>query len=147
MSDRFKPFAAVFLVLRRSDEILLQRRRDTGWMDGWYSLPSGHIEDGEPIRRALVREVKEEICIDVKEKDLHLLHTLHAIGPGDVKQYIHLFFAADAWVGDPVIGEPDKSDELRWVKLTQIPDNTIAYVRQALESIAHSEPYGEFGWE
>ncbi len=72
--------------------------------------------------------------------------TRHAIGPGDDKQYIHLFFGARRWEGEPTIGEPDKSDELRWVKLTAIPDNTIAYVHQALTEIARHQPYSEFGW-
>lgn len=75
MTERFKPFCAVFLVLERKDEVLLQRRNGTGWMDGYYSLPSGHPEDGETMTQAMIREAKEEIRSAIEPDDLTLLHT------------------------------------------------------------------------
>lgn len=147
MTERFKPFCTVFLVLERDGKVLLQRRQNTGFRDGWYSLPSGHIEDGEPLRLAMSREAKEEICIDVRPEDLKLLHTLHSIGPADPAQYVTLYFGVDSWDGEPKIGEPEKCDELRWEAVDSLPENTLEYVRQALIAIKNGEIYGEFGWE
>ena len=57
---------AVYLILIEDDKILLQRRFNTGYKDGNYSLPAGHLDDNESITQALVREVKEEIDLDLK---------------------------------------------------------------------------------
>lgn len=41
----------------RGEEIILCR----GKGQGYFFLPGGHVEDGEPARMALVRELREEI--------------------------------------------------------------------------------------
>ncbi len=40
--------------------LLMQRRRNTGYMDGRLGLVSGHIDDYERVQSAMVREAKEE---------------------------------------------------------------------------------------
>jgi 8-oxo-dGTP pyrophosphatase MutT (NUDIX family) len=38
-------FAAVFAIIRDDDgRILFQQRQNTGFRDGQYQLPSGHVE-------------------------------------------------------------------------------------------------------
>ena len=55
-------------LLRDSDkgqEILLQKRHNTGYMDGmWDCSVAGHVENGESMKMALLREAKEEIGIN-----------------------------------------------------------------------------------
>ena len=69
--ERNKAVPAVYLILERDDGcILLMRRCNTGYQDGNYNLPSGHVEDGELPKAAMVREAKEEIGIDVAQEDL-----------------------------------------------------------------------------
>jgi 8-oxo-dGTP pyrophosphatase MutT (NUDIX family) len=41
--------AAVHLLLIKNDQILLLRRFNTGWQDGFYSLPAGHVDAGESV--------------------------------------------------------------------------------------------------
>lgn len=147
MTERFKPRAAVFAILRRGNTVLLQNRKNTGFFDGWYSLPGGHIEEGEPLREALVREIKEELCLEVTPEQLQFAHLLHRIGPGDTLQYFDMFFEVTDWTGEPVIGEPEKSDELRWTALDQLPEKTVADMRQVLEAVAAGQEYGEAGWD
>lgn len=54
--------AAVFgLIINKNDEILLLKRKNTGYYDGGYSLPAGHVEDGEFASIAIVKEMKEEL--------------------------------------------------------------------------------------
>ena len=93
MKQRYENKVAVFLVLTRltnkCTEIMLQKRCNTGYMDGKYDMAcSGHLEKGESISMALVREAKEEIGIDIFEKDLKLVLVLHPYQEG----YINLFF-------------------------------------------------------
>ena len=59
--------AIVFL--HRTNALLLLKRYDTGNEDGKYGLPGGHLEDGESVRHAAVRECRKEIGIDLVESD------------------------------------------------------------------------------
>ena len=59
-ANRYQSKIAVFLVLTRETkdgtEILLQRRYNTGFMDGMYDMAaSGHVEKGETLSQAVVR--------------------------------------------------------------------------------------------
>ena len=44
---RINPVLATHLLLTRGQTLLLIRRANTGWMDGHWSLPAGHVEAGE----------------------------------------------------------------------------------------------------
>ena len=65
MGEKYRTLSAVMLMLSRTDEngeeeILLQKRMNTGYMDGYWDFSaSGHVEDNEPMRIATVREEKE----------------------------------------------------------------------------------------
>jgi 8-oxo-dGTP pyrophosphatase MutT (NUDIX family) len=41
------------------------RRVNTGWMDGYYGFPAGHKETGESFLDCAIREVKEEVGLDI----------------------------------------------------------------------------------
>jgi hypothetical protein len=51
------------LMLDGDGQVLFGRRQNTGFEDGAWHLPSGHLEAGESVVAALVREAKEEIGI------------------------------------------------------------------------------------
>jgi 8-oxo-dGTP diphosphatase len=44
-------------VIRRGDKVLLCQTKEGGW---WF-LPGGHVEFGEPVKEALLRELEEEL--------------------------------------------------------------------------------------
>jgi 8-oxo-dGTP diphosphatase len=57
---------AVYLILKNSkSEYCLTRRFNTGYMDGYYSLPAGHLDGKESLIVAIIIEAKEEINIDI----------------------------------------------------------------------------------
>jgi len=59
---------SVFLILIKKNKILLSRRCNTGHYDGYYGLVSGHLNGGESMIRALIREAKEEANLKIKAK-------------------------------------------------------------------------------
>lgn len=62
---RYRLSASVFVIFARGADLLLLRRKGTGWMDGFYSLPAGGLEEGEAIRDAAVRQAEEEVRLRV----------------------------------------------------------------------------------
>ena len=50
MAQRHMTRQAVFVVIRNdNNEILLQQRANTGYLDEYWDLPSGHVEYGESL--------------------------------------------------------------------------------------------------
>ena len=46
--------------------------------------------------------------------------------------YVDFFLNCDTWAGEIINNEPDKCDELKWVTIDRLPENTIPYVVTAL---------------
>ncbi|MFI6090356.1 methyltransferase domain-containing protein [Streptomyces sp. NPDC051218] len=131
---RHKEVVDVHLILRRGDEILLARRANTGYGDGLFNLPSGHVEPGEDVRTAVIREAREEIGLDLAPEDVSAELVLQHRGPGG-KARIGWFFEARYGAGGaPFNAEPDKCSELTWHKAATPPDDMVAYCRAALEA-------------
>jgi 8-oxo-dGTP pyrophosphatase MutT (NUDIX family) len=73
MQFRVVPVAIVFLRRDVGDtaEVLLQLRQGTGFMDGhWAAAAAGHVEAGESVLEAAVREATEELGITIDPADL-----------------------------------------------------------------------------
>jgi len=144
MKERYKSKVAVFLVLTRETdkgtEILLQKRYNTGYMDGKYDMAcSGHLESGESLSMAVARESKEELGIDIKEKDLQLILTLHPYKD----EYLNIFFSTKRFSGTPQIMEPEKCDDLRWFDINNLPENTIEKIKLVIKCIENGIIYDD----
>ncbi|MEO3385217.1 NUDIX domain-containing protein [Mesorhizobium sp. CAU 1741] len=141
---RYQLSASVFVALRNSDQVLMLRRKGTGWMDGSFSLPAGGLDAGETISQAAIREAYEEIGIGLSPGDLVYAHTLHSLTEG--QNWMGHFFIATRWEGTPKLVELDKHSDIGWWPMGSLPSRTIPYVRQALLNIGKAIPYSEYGW-
>lgn len=142
--ERYNLSIAVFIVLRKGDDIYMIRRAYTGWMDGFYSLPAGGLEYGETLAQAAAREAWEETGIRLSVGKLTLGHTIHVWT--EDRSWIGHFFICDEWDGMPYIAEPDKHSEPGWHSISVLPEQTIPYVKQALDCLQRGETYSEYGW-
>ena len=141
--ERFELRSAVYLILFKEDKILLSRRFNTDWMNGKYSLISGHLDGNETVSQAVIREAFEEAKITVKKEDLIPATVIHRKSD---KEYVEFFFVAKNWIGEPEIGEPDKCDDLSWFSLDNLPDNLLPHIKEALENYENKIPFFESGW-
>ncbi|OGN04433.1 MAG: NUDIX hydrolase [Candidatus Yanofskybacteria bacterium RIFCSPHIGHO2_01_FULL_44_17] len=141
--ERFKLIPEVYLLLVRDGKILLLQRKNTGYEDGNYSLVAGHAEAGEPLTHAMVREAKEECGIKIKPGDLALSLVMHRKTDRDQAGF---FFRPLKWEGDVQNLEPEKCEDLNWFPIDNLPENTIPYIRKAVESLVSGVNYCEFGW-
>jgi 8-oxo-dGTP pyrophosphatase MutT (NUDIX family) len=152
--DRNKVIPAVFLILIKDNKILLLKRFNTGFQDGQYTLPAGHVDANECPTTALCREAKEEIDIDISPEDLIFEQVLYRrsfstkgkeFDPNNLER-VDFFFAAKNWKGTPHIMEPNKCDDLQWFELDSLPFNLFSIVKTFLSQYPRHKPFEESGY-
>lgn len=131
------------LLLDAEGRVLFARRQNTGFEDGAYHLPSGHLEAGESVVGALIREAKEEVGVTIAPEHVEFVHVMHNSSGGG---RVAFFFRVQQWDGTPGNREPDKCSELRWFPLYSLPGQLIDYCRTALGHIATGESFSVYGW-
>lgn len=141
--EKFKLRSAVYLLPIKDNKVLLSRRFNTGWMDGKYSLISGHIDGNETVFQAMIREANEEAGIEIKEEDLIPATVIHR--KSDV-EYIDFFFVVKKWQGSPSIKEPEKCDDLSWYSLDNLPSNLLPFITEAIQKYKDKTAFFTSGW-
>ena len=136
---RFTVVPAAYVVLRRGTEVLLQLRSGTGYRDGhWACAAAGHVEAGESVVDAAVREAREEVGVRIDPADLVPLCAMHRThGNGrPVDERADFFFTCARFAGEPRRLEEHKSADLRWFELDALPDPVVPHERRVLELLA-----------
>ena len=105
------PQLAVSAAIFRGGKILLVRRARSP-AKGFYSLPGGRVEFGEPLHTALHREVDEETALKI---EIIGLAGWREVVPGASGggHYLIMSFAARWIAGEPVLN--DELDDFRWL--------------------------------
>lgn len=142
--DWFKLIPAVYLLLRRDNEVLLLRRANTGYQDGKYSLIAGHLDGDELATDAMAREAKEEAGIEIDSTDLRLVHFTHRLGRNDSQERVDIFFEARKWKGEVTNMEPHKCDDLSWHPIDHLPAVMLPFVERVIGDVAAGKNYSEY---
>lgn len=138
MQERHSFKVAAFVLLLRNQETFLLRRANTGWADGMWTIPSGHVEKGESVIEAALKEVREEAGVTIKKEDLTFVHA-HAVEDA----YINFYFTATKWEGEACLAEEEKCSEVMWVSLDAIPEDTIMQVRSLIKNMQEGTYFSE----
>ena len=133
----------VHLFFLRDDQVLLSRRYRTGYEDGKYSVPAGHVEPGESLLQTAMREAQEETGVLLSPQDIQFVHVMQR---KEEEVRVDFFATVVTWQGEIRNMEPDKCDDLRWYAFGELPENTIPYVRQAIEHFRSGATFSLFGW-
>jgi 8-oxo-dGTP diphosphatase len=143
VKQRNKIVPATYLFLEKDGKVLLARRCNTGYQDGMYMVPAGHIEENELPSEALIREIKEEIGIDIDPADLKPAHICYRRKHDETGDRIDIFFKADKWNGEITNMEPNKCDDLRWASYDELPENIVHYIKKVIEDTQQGIFFGE----
>ncbi|WP_244349954.1 A/G-specific adenine glycosylase [Thermostichus vulcanus] len=121
---------AVAIVLR-GKEILIDQRLETSMLSGLWEFPGGKIEPGETAAECVVREVKEEIGIDI-EVVTELATIEHA--------YTHFTITLIAFICRYLSGEarPLQCTEVRWVRPAELSKFPFPGANQKLFPYLHA---------
>jgi 8-oxo-dGTP pyrophosphatase MutT (NUDIX family) len=149
---RFVVVPASYVFLLRGDgrgvEVLLQLRRNTGFMDDhWAAAAAGHVERGETAYDAARREALEELGIS--DVDLTFVTAMQRTRGGEpIDERIDFFFTTRSWTGEPRIVESHKAADLRWCALDDLPDPVVPHELAVLEGLrlGTTTAYSTFGF-
>jgi 8-oxo-dGTP pyrophosphatase MutT (NUDIX family) len=154
---RFAVVPAAYLLLVRGGgrdlEVLLQLRGPgTTYKPGhWATAAAGHVEAGESVFVAAVREAHEELGVVVDAADVVPLCAMQRTLPGvsdPVEQRVDFFLTTRTWTGEPDIREPEKCTALAWHRPSELPEPVVPHEQVLLGLLAAGEvpPVVTFGY-
>jgi A/G-specific adenine glycosylase len=99
-------------VVFKNDRVLITRRKAEGLLGGLWEFPGGKIKDGESAQAACIREIKEEVNLDVKI-DRHLVQVKHA--------YTHFRIVMEVFCCKYISGRVylRGPEAFRWIRLNE----------------------------
>ncbi|NMA61130.1 MAG: (deoxy)nucleoside triphosphate pyrophosphohydrolase [Firmicutes bacterium] len=69
------PLPVIAAIIRQDNQVLLCQRKE-GALAGKWEFPGGKIENGETPEECLVREIQEELAIDIEVENIYqAVHT------------------------------------------------------------------------
>ncbi|HEV2412730.1 MAG TPA: NUDIX domain-containing protein [Candidatus Saccharimonadales bacterium] len=110
-------------IIIRNKRLLVERSKDKEF----FIAPGGSVEPGETPGQALVRELREEFQITVKEDDIKPFGTFYAQAAGQEDKTVQMdVFTVGEWEGEPT---PDNEvEEIRWITSTPPEDIKVGSI-------------------
>jgi 8-oxo-dGTP diphosphatase len=121
------------MILNKNKEILLVKRSKQSKAEpGMWSRPGGTVEFGETIKKALVREIKEEL--NIKINIIKFLEYFNNIDLKNHKHWVTFGFLAKIKSGKVKNMEPGKIDQIKWFALDNLPKNLTSYTKNGIRA-------------
>lgn len=126
---------AVLCLLTNGDRILLQNRVKRDWKG--YTLPGGHVEPGESFVDAVIREMREETGLTVKNPKLAGVKQF----PIENGRYVVLLFKAEDYEG---VLRSSNEGKMEWFRYDELPSLTTVDDFDELLTVINSLDLTEF---
>jgi 8-oxo-dGTP diphosphatase len=103
----------VAVIWNQSGQILIDRRQAGGTMGGLWEFPGGKIEAGETVSECIMREIQEELAIEISV-GAHLISIDHTYPAFQITMIVHHCQHISG------IPQPIESEEIRWVNVDDL---------------------------
>ena len=132
---------AVIVILKKGDTFLITKRSEScRWAPGKWQIPGGAVEQGEPFDEAGIREINEEVGVNILPKDLQFVGLIdYRNGSSDDTDIA--VFISEKWLNTPRNMEPDKCSELKWINRDEIPEEIISHAPFIIENLGDAPLY------
>lgn len=119
--------------------LMLHQRRKTLGKNYWGS-GGGHVELGESLQAAALRELEEEAGEDIKVKNVRFLGVVNftQLQP---KHYVDISFLAEWESGEPTNNSPEETTEWQWFEVDSLPSPLFPPVEKYLEAIKTGQTF------
>jgi len=128
------------LIFNDKNELFLMKTYKWG---GLFCIPGGHIELGETAEDAVLREIKEETNLDVRDIQFHCVQDcIFSKKFHERKHFVFLDFICKAVSEDVILNE--EGSEYVWIDIHEIDAIPVEpYTRKTIEVFLHpdSEKY------
>lgn len=108
---------AIIVAIVCNDKILLAR--NSNFTGGWYSLIAGYADVGESLEDTLIREVKEEVGVDVKNIRYYKSQ------PWPLSGSMMIGFVAEADENQPIVIDEKEIVEAKWFSRGNLPLHSL----------------------
>lgn len=116
-------------IIERGGEYLMARRRDIGW----WNLPGGGLEAGETVEEGVVREVREEVGIEIR-----IVRLVGVYSKPQKSEVVLTFLCKPA--DDTAPTTSDEVSEVGWFAADRLPERTLPKHRQRVLDAALNQP-------
>jgi len=133
-----RPKVGVGVEILKGNQVLLGKRKGTGFADSFYSSPGGHLEWGESFEECAKREIFEETGLEVT--NIRFICLTNTTDPTH-DHYVDIGMAA-GWVsGEPELKEPHKCEGWAWYDIDNLPEPLIPGDKVYLEALKTGKVY------
>lgn len=140
MNRTEKTELTVLCLIQKDDKIFLQNRVKTDWRG--YAFPGGHIEIGESITDAVVREVREETGLTITDPKLCGVKQFPLKdGKYENGRYLVFLFRADKFSGEVVSSD---EGEMRWIAKKELHNYNLVQDFDDMLKVMATDDYNEF---
>ena len=123
-------------MIYRDDQILLQNRKKADWQG--YTFPGGHVEPNESFTDAVIREMKEETGLDIKNPKLCGVKQFR----GDHGRYVVFLYKTNEFEGQ-ILDDPEEG-YVEWVDRCELDEFKTVPDFKELLSVFDSDELTEF---
>jgi 8-oxo-dGTP diphosphatase len=78
---------------------------------------AGHVDAGEIVTQAAIREANEEVWVVLEPADLQIVHVMNRKSKNE---QVDFFIAVRHWGDEVINNEPNKCDEVSWVPIDSL---------------------------
>jgi 8-oxo-dGTP diphosphatase len=122
----------VAVIWNDRSQILIDKRKPTGAMGGLWEFPGGKIEPGETVAECIVREIREELGIEIGVGE-HLISIDHTYPNFSLTLIVHNCHHLSG------IPQPIECDEVKWVNVSELDNYQFPEANiQIIETIKDS---------